>query len=160
MAKKLGPPLVLGVFTIMALVFLTGGATDDKDPLRENFKINAIYYDAGYVEVSYVDKSDKTNSVTLEILGMETSFQKTFSDSEFILLRVRILNCGRGQDFAVVLDPSDVVLLGFSFFKICNLLVTSPSALALRRSSIFALKAIAFLALPRIAKPKTFTMDA
>ncbi|MBT3580191.1 MAG: hypothetical protein HOC38_02700 [Nitrosopumilus sp.] len=84
MAKKLGPPLVLGVFTIMALVFLTGGATDDKDPLRENFKINAIYYDAGYVEVSYVDKSDKTNSVTLEILGMETSFQKTFSDSEFI----------------------------------------------------------------------------
>jgi hypothetical protein len=84
MAKKLGPPLVLGVFTILALVFLTGGATDDKDPLRENFKINAIYYDAGYVEVSYLDKSDKTNSVTLEILGMETSFQKTFSDSEFI----------------------------------------------------------------------------
>ena len=84
MAKKLGPPLVLGVFTILALVFLTGGATDDKDPLRENFKINAIYYDAGYVEVSYLDKSDKTNSVTLEILGMETSFQKKFSDSEFI----------------------------------------------------------------------------
>ena len=84
MAKKLGPPLVLGVFTILALVFLTGGATDDKDPLRENFKINAIYYDTGYVEVSYLDKSDKTNSVTLEILGMETSFQKTFSDSKFI----------------------------------------------------------------------------
>ena len=84
MAKKLGPPLVLGVFTILALVFLTGGATDDKDPLRENFKINAIYYDAGYVEVSYIDKSDKTNSVILEIIGMETSFQKTFSDSEFI----------------------------------------------------------------------------
>ena len=84
MAKKLGPPLVLGVFTILALVFLTGGATDDKDPLRENFKINAIYYDTGYVEVSYIDKSDKTNSVTLEILGMETSFQKTFSDSKFI----------------------------------------------------------------------------
>jgi len=84
MAKKLGPPLVLGVFTILALVFLTGGATDDKNPLRENFKINAIYYDAGYVEVSYLDKSDKTNSVTLEILGMETSFQKTFSNSEFI----------------------------------------------------------------------------
>ncbi|MDC1024238.1 hypothetical protein OAQ83_04040 [Nitrosopumilus sp.] len=84
MAKKLGPPLVLGIFTILALVFLTGGATDDKDPLRENFQINAIYYDAGYVEVSYIDKSDKTNSVILEILGMETSFQKTFSDSEFI----------------------------------------------------------------------------
>ena len=84
MAKKLGPPLVLGIFTILALVFLTGGATDDKDPLRENFKINAIYYDAGYVEVSYIDKSDKTNSVTLEILCMGTSFQKTFPVSNFI----------------------------------------------------------------------------
>ena len=70
------------------------------------------------------------------------------------------MNCGWGQDFAVVLDPSDVVLLGFSFFKICNLLVTSPSALALRRSLIFALKAIAFLALWRTTKPKTFTIDA
>jgi len=84
MAKKLGPPILLGVFTVLALVFLTGGATDDKDPLRENFQIEALYYDSGYVEISYFDKSDKTNSVVLEILGMDNSFQKTFSDSEFI----------------------------------------------------------------------------
>lgn len=84
MAKKLGPPIFLGVFTVLALVFLTGGATDDKDPLRENFQIEALYYDSGYVEISYFDKSDKTNSVVLEILGMDDSFQKTFFDSEFI----------------------------------------------------------------------------
>ena len=84
MAKKLGPPIFLGVFTVLAIVFLTGGATDDKDPLRENFQLEAIYYDAGYVEISYLDKSDKTNSVILEILGMETSFQKSFTNSEFI----------------------------------------------------------------------------
>ena len=84
MAKKLGPPRFLGVFTVLAIVFLTGGATDDKDPLRENFQLEAIYYDAGYVEISYLDKSDKTNSVILEILGMETSFQKSFTNSEFI----------------------------------------------------------------------------
>jgi hypothetical protein len=84
MAKKLGLTIVLGVFTVLAIVFLTGGATDDKDPLRENFQLEAIYYDAGYVEIFYLDKSDKTTSVVLEILGMENSFQKSFTDSEFI----------------------------------------------------------------------------
>ena len=84
MAKKLGPPIVLGVFTVLAIVFLTGGATNDKNPLRENFQLEAIYYDAGYVEISYLDKSDKTTLVVLEILGMENSFQKSFTSSEFI----------------------------------------------------------------------------
>ena len=36
MAKKLGPPIILGVVTVLALVFLTGGGTDDKDILRQN----------------------------------------------------------------------------------------------------------------------------
>ena len=84
MARKLGPPIFLGVFTIIAIIFLTGGASDDKDVYRETFLVEAIYYDTGHVEVSYLDKSDKTTNVVLEILGMEESFQKTFSDSEFI----------------------------------------------------------------------------
>ena len=84
MAKKLGPPIFLGVFTVLAIIFLTGGGSDDNDVLRQTFQIEAIYYDSGYVEVSYLDKSDQTNSVILEILGMDDSFQKTFYDSEFI----------------------------------------------------------------------------
>ena len=84
MAKKLGPPIFLGVFTVLAIIFLTGGGTDDKDVLRQTFQIEAIYYDSGHVEISYFDKSDQTNSVVLEILGMDDSFQKTFYDSEFI----------------------------------------------------------------------------
>ena len=84
MAKKLGPPIFLGVFTVLAIIFLTGGGSDDNDVLRQTFQIEAIYYDSGYVEVSYLDKSDQTNSVVLEILGMDDSFQKTFYDSEFI----------------------------------------------------------------------------
>ena len=71
MAKKLGPPIFLGVFTVLALIFLTGGATDDKQPLRENFSLEAIYYETGYVEISYFDKSKQTTSVVLEVLGME-----------------------------------------------------------------------------------------
>lgn len=84
MAKKLGPPIVLGVITVLALVFLTGGGTDDKDVLRKTFQVNAIYYDSGYVEISYLDKSNKTESIVMEILGLEESFQKSFSGSEFI----------------------------------------------------------------------------
>ena len=84
MAKKLGPPIFLGVITILAIVFLTGGGTDDKDVLRQTFQVEAIYYDSGHVEISYNDNSEKTSTVIMEILGMEESFQKIYSDSEFI----------------------------------------------------------------------------
>jgi hypothetical protein len=83
-ARKLGAPIVLGVITVMAILFLTGSGTDDKDILRQTFQIDAVYYDSGHVEISFLDKSDKTTLVVMEILGMEESFQKTFSNSEFI----------------------------------------------------------------------------
>ncbi len=84
MARKLGAPISIAIITVLAIVFLAGGGTDDKDILRQTFQIDAVYYDSGYVEISYFDKTAKTNSVVMEILGMEESFQKTFSDSEFI----------------------------------------------------------------------------
>ncbi len=84
MARKIIPAISLGIITVLAIVFLAGGGTDDKDVLRQTFQIEAICYDSGHVEVSYFDKSGKTNSVVMEILGMEESFQKTFPDSEFI----------------------------------------------------------------------------
>jgi len=84
MARKIIPAISISIITVLAIVFLTGGGTDDKDVLRQTFQIEAVYYDSGYVEISYFDKSDKTNSVVLEILGMDVSFQKTFFDSEFI----------------------------------------------------------------------------
>jgi len=84
MARKIVPAISLGIITVLAIVFLMGGGTDDKDVLRQTFQIEAIYYDSGHVEISFLDKSGKTNSVVMEILGMEESFQKTFSGSEFI----------------------------------------------------------------------------
>ena len=84
MARKLLSPIFLGVFTVLAIVLLTGGGSDDKDELRQTFSVNAVYYDTGHVEVEFIDKSEKTNSVVMEILGMEETFQKSFSDSHFI----------------------------------------------------------------------------
>lgn len=84
MPRKIVPTISLGIITVFAILFLTGAGTDDKENLRQNFQIDAIYYDSGHVEIHYIDKSEKTNSVILEILGMEESFQKTYSNSEFI----------------------------------------------------------------------------
>ena len=84
MAKKLGAPIALGVLTIMALVFLTGGGNDDKEILRQTLQVNAVYYESGHVEISFFDKSEKTTSVVMEILGMDESFQKEFVGFEFI----------------------------------------------------------------------------
>ena len=84
MAKKLGAPIFLGVFTILAIVFLVGGGTDDKDELRQTFEIEGVYFDSSHVEIAFLDKSGKTSSVVMEILGMEETFQKTFSESEFV----------------------------------------------------------------------------
>ena len=75
---------MLGVITVFAIMFLTGGATDDKEKFRETFQVDAIYYDTGHVEISYNDKSEKTELVVMEILGMDETFQKSFSESQFI----------------------------------------------------------------------------
>lgn len=85
MAKKLGAPIFLGVFTVLAILLLTGGGSDDKDMYRQTFDVNAVYYDTGHVEVSFSDKSELSSLVVMEILGMEETFQKSFTEQhEFI----------------------------------------------------------------------------
>ena len=84
MAKKIISTIFVGIITILAILFLTGSGSDDKDILRQTLQIDAIYYDSGHVEISYSDKSKQTSSVVLEILGMKDSFQKTYFESEFI----------------------------------------------------------------------------
>lgn len=84
MARKIVPAISLGIITVFAIIFLSGGGTDDKDILRQTFQINAVYYDSGHVEISFLDKSGQTENVVMEILGMDETFQKSFTDSQFI----------------------------------------------------------------------------
>jgi hypothetical protein len=86
MAKKLGAPIALGVVTVLAILVLTGTSNDDKEILKSTFSIEAVYFDEsgdGYIQIIFKDKSEKTNAVVLEVLGMTESFQKTFVSSEF-----------------------------------------------------------------------------
>jgi hypothetical protein len=82
MAKKIIPVISIIVITVLGIFLFDSGS--NKDVLKSAFEIDATYYDAGYVEISYLDKTSKTNHVVLEILGMDESFQKTLSGSKFV----------------------------------------------------------------------------
>ena len=84
MARKIVPVISLGIITVFAIIFLSGGGSDDKDILRQTFQIDAVYYDSGHVEISFLDKTGQTDLVIMEILGMDETYQKSFSDSQFI----------------------------------------------------------------------------
>ncbi|GKS67783.1 hypothetical protein YTPLAS73_13300 [Nitrosarchaeum sp.] len=83
MAKKILPIISIFVITALGLFFLSDSSSN-KNVLKSTFEIDATYYNAGYVEISYLDKTSKTNHVVLEILGMDESFQKTLSGSTFV----------------------------------------------------------------------------
>ena len=87
-ARRFTAPIMLGLFTILALALLTSGNDGiDRETLSETLKVDAIYYaDKGHVEISYVDTSAGTELVVLEVLGLEESFQVQFTDSEFVQL--------------------------------------------------------------------------
>jgi hypothetical protein len=83
MAKKIIPIISVIVITVLGIFFIFD-SNSNKDTLKSTFEIDATYYDQGYVEISYLDKTSKTNYVVLEILGMDESFQKTLSGSKFV----------------------------------------------------------------------------
>jgi len=84
MARKL-IPLVLVVFvSVIAVLFFIESISIDREILSETFIVDAVYFqEDGYVEISFLDKSNKTKTVVLEILGMSESFQKSFVGSGF-----------------------------------------------------------------------------
>lgn len=83
MAKKIIPFISIAAITVLGLFFIFDSGSSH-DVLKSTFEIDATYYDKGYVEISYLDKTSKTNHVVLEVLGMDESFQKTLSGSEFV----------------------------------------------------------------------------
>lgn len=81
--RKLITAIPLVIITVLAGLFLTGIGNEDKESLRQTFQVDATYHESGYVEVTYYDRTMQTNFVVLEILGMEKSYQKVFSESKF-----------------------------------------------------------------------------
>jgi len=74
--------LVIGLFVVFTII-------SDSD-LDESMISQTIFVDAVYepqnniVRIKYVDSSEMTNLITLEILGMEKTFHKEFSQQSFV----------------------------------------------------------------------------
>ena len=74
--------LVIGLFVVFTII-------SDSD-LDESMISQTIFVDAVYepqnniVRIKYVDSSEMTNLITLEILGMEKTFHKEFLQQSFV----------------------------------------------------------------------------
>ena len=80
---------IIAVASIIAIVAIVISVTSDS-ALDESTISQTIFVDAIYdpknkiVKIMYNDNSKKTNLATLEILGMEKTFHKEFSQSSFV----------------------------------------------------------------------------
>ncbi|MBI2006349.1 MAG: hypothetical protein HYS75_03645 [Nitrosopumilales archaeon] len=85
MNKKIIGVVFVVIIIILAFLMLANSNTTDQKILKQTFVIDAVYFENdGSVEVSFRDKSNKTNHVTLEILGMPESFHKEYGSSSFV----------------------------------------------------------------------------
>ena len=74
------------IIAIIAIVFTaTSNSTLDESTISKTIFVDAVYEtESEIVKITYNDNSKKTNLATLEILGMEETFHKEFSQSSFI----------------------------------------------------------------------------
>jgi len=86
MARKFVPIISVIAISTLGILFLFDSSSYDDEQFANTFDVDAIYYeDERIVEISFNDNSQKTNSVVLEILGMDETYQKTFSGSNFVV---------------------------------------------------------------------------
>jgi len=80
---------IIAIASIIAIVAIVISVTSDS-ALDESTISQTIFVDAVYepknkiVRITYNDNSEMTNLITLEILGMEKTFHKEFSQSSFV----------------------------------------------------------------------------
>jgi len=80
---------IIGVASIIAIVAIVMSVTSES-ALDESIISQTIFVDAVYetknkiVRITYNDNSEMTNLITLEVLGLEKTFHKEFSQSSFV----------------------------------------------------------------------------
>jgi len=67
------------------LISVTSDSTLDESTISQIIFVDAVYEPKNkIVRITYNDNSEMTNLITLEILGMEKTFHKEFSQSSFV----------------------------------------------------------------------------
>ncbi len=81
---KIIPIISVIVITILAGLFFYDSGSVDKELFNRTFSVDAVYLaDEEVVEISFADNTQKTDTIILEVLGLQPSFQKTYSGSSF-----------------------------------------------------------------------------
>jgi hypothetical protein len=84
MNKKI---IAIGLAIIIIIIVISGtfDFALDESTISQTIFVDAVYDPKNnLVKITYTDESDKTNLVTLEILGMEKTFHKEFSQNSFV----------------------------------------------------------------------------
>ena len=77
--------VALIIATIAIVLSVTSDSALDETTISQTIFVNAVYEPkSSIVKITYTDSSEKTNLVTLEILGMEQTFHKEFVRSSFV----------------------------------------------------------------------------
>ena len=76
----------VSIIVIIAIILsVTSDSTLDESKISQTIIVDAIYEPKnGLVKITYNDNSRNTTLVTLEILGMEETFHKEFSQQSFV----------------------------------------------------------------------------
>jgi len=74
------------IIAIVAIVIsITSDSTIDESTISQTIFVDAVYEPKNkIVRITYNDNSEMTNLITLEVLGMEKTFHKEFSQSSFV----------------------------------------------------------------------------
>ena len=83
MGKRLPIILVISAAIITTFILSSNNSLDEK-LLSDTISVSAVYLDSNHIiKISYHDKSNSTNSVTLEVVGLSKTFQKKYQSSSF-----------------------------------------------------------------------------
>ena len=75
--------LIIAIATIV--ISVTSDSALDESTISQTIFVDAVYEPKNkIVRITYNDNSEMTNLITLEILGMEKTFHKEFSQSSFV----------------------------------------------------------------------------
>ena len=84
MIKKLVIGACLSVIAIIMVLAISNSPIDES-MISQTISVDALYKpENNTIEITYVDVSEKTDSVIIEILGMDETFHKEFSQQSFV----------------------------------------------------------------------------
>jgi len=84
MNKKIIATISIITLTVITLLISSNSALDESI-ISQTIFVDTVYEpENNLVKITYNDNSKKTNLVTLEILGMEQTFHKEFSQNSFV----------------------------------------------------------------------------